>query len=111
MINFIRNYWEVFVIGVLLILALAVQLIIDARRKPGEPRTSEQKHFAKVGDRRYSPFFESDIEIVEYSNDNWYLFRVLEGKRRGQVLRNQSKWSDLPLSRFLPVGHRDKPRA
>lgn len=49
------------------------------------------------GDRRYSAFFNSDVELVKYSRDDSYTFKVLEGHRRGLVFKNDSPWSVLPL--------------
>lgn len=54
----------------------------------------------KAGDRKYSNFFKSPVEMVHYVHDNEYYFRVLDNPLyRAQFYKNQSPWSSLLASK------------
>lgn len=53
--------------------------------------------YPRPGDRRWSNFFQSNIEMSGYVSDNLYYFRVLSNPKYppDKVYRNQSPWSTL----------------
>lgn len=55
----------------------------------------------RFGDRRWSNWFQSNIELDEYQNDNDYRFRVLSNPKYPPHItyKNQSPWSSLEPAR------------
>lgn len=53
--------------------------------------------YPRPGDRRWSDFFKSNIQMVEYHTDNMYYFVVEHNPKYPpeQMLRNKSPWSML----------------
>jgi hypothetical protein len=109
----------------LLLLAVVIYLLISDSRKRGRGRPlpspfsdladihrdanpSTKRFIERIagappapGDRKWSNFFGSYIELESYEDDDHYFFRVLDHRSPyfGRVLRNQSPWHILPISR------------
>lgn len=56
---------------------------------PGRPRP---------GARRWSPFFGRNIELVAFTDDDHWIFRV-DGEPAHVTLKNQTPWSQMPPER------------
>lgn len=68
-------------------------------RLHAEPGATAEESPPQKGDRRYSRFFGSYVEMVHYRSDKDYNFLVLSGFHAGRTYKNQAPWSVLPLSR------------
>lgn len=57
--------------------------------------------YPRPGDRRWSNFFGSNIEMLRYEHDNCYYFKVLSNPKYppDKMFRNQAPWSDLGPAR------------
>jgi hypothetical protein len=50
----------------------------------------------KAGDRRWSDFFGSFLEMVTYTADNDFYFKVIDNPRwPAEMYKNKSRWTDL----------------
>lgn len=102
-----RVDWGTYLLAVIVLLLAFFELRekmhrvrrVEREDQPTYSPTEGFKRRPEPGDRRYSPFFDSELELVEYVRDDSYTFKVLEGHRRGLVFKNQSPWSALPLYR------------
>jgi hypothetical protein len=70
----------------------------DSKPVPVDEGSGEDDHPAP-GDRRWSNYFGSYIEMVHYSSDNQYWFGVLAGPHAGRTYKNLTRWSILPLTK------------
>jgi hypothetical protein len=77
---------------------------VEGADDPGQPRDpgkyeGRDQPRPQPGDRRFSAYFNSIVELVDYRADDNYFFKPLTGELAGKVLKNQSRWSILPLRR------------
>lgn len=100
------DFWIGAIVGACLFATIGLWMpnpFKSRRAKPPEKWTP----VPRLGDVKWSAFFGSPIMLVDWTRDDYYLFRIMEGTKRGLVLRNDTPWSALP---HLPAGYQPPDR-
>lgn len=108
------SFWEV--VMIMLIISICVILLEIAIAARNAPKSARERVPAGVHrdvgrvigpdvppapkDRKWSNHFGSYIEMVRYTSDKDYLFKVLSGPHAGRIYHNQTAWSK--LAKFSP---------